>query len=57
MSVAGGTTLTQDSGMGEIGSGQIHQNRQDIMRLSDEAMSRFFDEVRKYCYHWPETEE
>ena len=57
VSVAGGTTLTQDSGMGEIGNGQIHQNRQDIVRLSDEAMSRFFDEVRKYCYHWPEVEE
>lgn len=51
---AGGTTMMQMSGLGEIGGAQIHQNRQEIIRLSDEVMARVFDEIRKYCYHWPE---
>ena len=54
---AGGTTMTQISGMGEISAAQIRQNRQEIVRLSDDVLSRVFDEIRSYCFYWPETEE
>lgn len=52
---AGGTTMTQISGMGEIGAAQVRQNRQEIVRLSDDVLSRVFDEIRSYCFYWPET--
>lgn len=57
INTAGGTTMTQISGLGELDAAQIRKNRQDIVRLSDELMSRVFDEIQRYCYHWNEKEE
>lgn len=55
--VAGGTTMTQTSGFGEIGEAQVYYNKKEIVRLSDEIFSRVFEEIRKYCYYWPEEAE
>ena len=55
--VAGGTQTMQLSGLGEIGTSEIHQKRLEVVRESDEIFARFFDGVRAYCHGWPYEEE
>ena len=54
---ANDTALTQMSAIGEINAKQIRQNRLDIVRLSDEIMTRVFDDIRKYCFQYEEKKE